>query len=82
MKRVALFLATNIAVLVVLGIVLQLLGVDSLLYEQGVDLDHRALLIFSAVLGMGGSLLSLAISKWIAKRSTGAQVIKDPRGQA
>ena len=82
MKRVALFLATNIAVLVVLGIVLQLLGVDSLLDEQGVDLDHRALLIFSAVLGMGGSLLSLAISKWIAKRSTGAQVIKDPRGQA
>jgi heat shock protein HtpX len=82
MKRVALFLATNIAVLVVLGIVLQLLGVDSLLDEQGVDLDHRALLIFSAVLGMGGSLLSLAMSKWIAKRSTGAQVIKDPRGQA
>ena len=82
MKRVALFLATNIAVLVVLGIVLQLLGVDSLLDEQGVDLDLRALLIFSAVLGMGGSFISLAISKWMAKRSTGAQVIQDPRGQA
>ena len=52
MKRVVLFLATNIAVLVVLGIVLQLLGVDSLLDEQGVDLDLRALLIFATVLSM------------------------------
>ena len=82
MKRVALFLATNIAVLVVLGIVLQLFGVDSILDEQGVDLDHRALLIFSAVYGMGGSFISLALSKWMAKRATGAQVIQDPRGQA
>jgi heat shock protein HtpX len=82
MKRVALFLATNIAVLVVLGIVLQLLGVDSLLDEQGIDLDYRALLVFSAVYGMGGSFISLAISKWMAKRSTGAQVIQDPRGPA
>ncbi len=81
MKRVALFLATNIAVLVVLGIVLQLLGVDSLLDEQGVDLDLRALLIFSAVYGMGGSFISLALSKWMAKRTTGAQVIRDPRTQ-
>ena len=82
MKRVALFLATNIAILVVLGIVLQLLGVDSLLDEQGVDLDLRALLIFSALFGMGGSFISLALSKWMAKRATGAQVIQDPRGQA
>jgi len=82
MKRVALFLATNIAVLVVLGIVLQLLGVDSLLDEQGVDLNLRALLIFSAVYGMGGSFISLALSKWMAKRTTGAQVIQDPRTQA
>ena len=82
MKRVALFLATNIAVLVVLAIVLQLLGVDSLLDEQGVDLDLRALLIFSAVYGMGGSFISLAISKWMAKRATGARVIQDPRGQS
>jgi heat shock protein HtpX len=82
MKRVVLFLATNIAVLVVLGIVLQLLGVDSLLDEQGVDLDLQALLIFSAVYGMGGSFISLAISKWMAKRATGAQVIREPRSQA
>ncbi len=81
MKRVALFLATNIAVLVVLGIVLQLLGVDSLLDEQGIDLDLRALLIFATVYGMGGSFISLALSKWMAKRTTGAQVIRDPRTQ-
>ena len=59
MKRVLLFLGTNIAVLVVLGIVLQLLGVDSLLDEQGVDLDLRALLIFSAVYGMGYFVVSI-----------------------
>jgi heat shock protein HtpX len=82
MKRVFLFLATNIAILVVLGIVLQLLGVDSLLDEQGVDLDYRSLLIFSAVYGMGGSFISLALSKWMAKRAVGAQVIREPRSQA
>ena len=82
MKRVALFLATNIAVLVVLGIVLQLLGVESILDEQGVGLDLRALLIFSAVFGMGGSFISLAMSKWMAKRATGAQVIQEPRSPA
>jgi heat shock protein HtpX len=75
MKRIALFLATNIAVLVVLSIVLSVLGVDSLLQENNVDLDLRALLIFSAVFGMGGSFISLAMSKWMAKRMTGAVVI-------
>jgi heat shock protein HtpX len=82
MKRILLFLATNIAVLVVLSIVLQLLGVESILDEQGVGLDYRALLIFSAVFGMGGSFISLAISKWAAKRMTGAKVIEQPRGDA
>ncbi len=80
MKRVLLFLATNIAILVVLSIVLQLLGVESILDEQGVGLDYNALLIFSAVLGMGGSFISLLISKWSAKRMTGAKVISEPRG--
>ncbi len=79
MKRIALFLLTNIAVLVVLAIVLRLFGVDSVLDEQGVGLDYRSLLIFSAVFGMGGSFISLAISKWMAKRATGAQVITEPR---
>ncbi len=78
MKRIALFIATNIAVLVVLSIVLSLFGVDSLLQQNGVDLDIRSLLIFSAVFGMGGSFISLAISKWTAKRLTGAQVITQP----
>jgi heat shock protein HtpX len=78
MKRIAFFIATNIAVMVVLSIVLSLFGVDSLLQQNGVDLDIRSLLIFSAVFGMGGSFLSLAISKWMAKRMTGAQVITTP----
>ena len=75
MKRIALFLITNLAVLVVLSIVLSLLGVDSLLAENGVDLDLQALLIFSAVIGMTGSFISLLMSKWSAKRMTGAKVI-------
>ena len=82
MKRIALFIATNIAVLVVLSIVLRLFGVEGLLQQNGVDLDMRALLIFSAVFGMGGSFISLAISKWIAKRMTGAQVITQPANRS
>jgi heat shock protein HtpX len=78
MKRVFLFLATNIAVLLVLAVVLRLLGVDRILDEQGVDLDLGALLIFAAVFGFGGSFISLAISKWSAKRMTGAKVITQP----
>ncbi len=82
MKRVFLFLATNIAILVVLSITLSLLGVDGVLDERGVDLDLGNLLVFCAVFGMGGSFISLAISKWIAKRMTGAQVIEQPRNDA
>ena len=81
MKRIALFLMTNLAILVVLSIVLSLLGVDSLLAENGVDLDLQALLIFSAVIGMTGSFISLAMSKWSAKRMTGAQVITQPQNK-
>ena len=78
MKRVLLFLATNLAIIVVLSITLRLLGVERILDEQGVGLDLNALLIFAAVFGFGGSFISLAISKWMAKRSTGAQVIEQP----
>ena len=78
MKRIALFMATNIAVLVVLSIVLSVLGVDSLLQQNNVDLDMQALLVFSAVFGMGGSFISLAMSKWSAKHMTGAEVIEQP----
>jgi heat shock protein HtpX len=79
MKRIALFLATNIAVLVVLAVVMQLLGIQSILDETGTQLDLRALLIFSAVIGFAGAFISLAISKWSAKRMTGARVIETPR---
>jgi len=79
MKRVLLFVLTNIAVLIVLSIVLRLLGVDSILAASGSGLDYWNLLIFAAVFGFGGSFLSLAMSKWTAKRVTGAQVITQPR---
>ena len=78
MKRIALFLLTNIAIMLVLTVILQLFGVTSLLAANGVDLDIPSLLIFAAVFGMGGSLISLAMSKFMAKRMTGAQVIEQP----
>ena len=81
MMRIFLFLLTNIAVLIVAGIVLNLLGVGSMLDEQGVNLDLGNLLVFSAVFGFGGSLISLAMSKWIAKRMMSARVIDQPSGQ-
>ncbi len=79
MKRVFLFLATNIAILIVLSITARLLGVDRILDESGGGLNLNALLIFAAVFGFGGSFISLAISKWMAKRMTGAEVIVQPR---
>ena len=77
-KRIALFLATNLAVVLVLSIVLRLLGVDSILDERNVGINYEALLVLSLVIGFGGSFISLAISKWMAKRSTGARVITRP----
>jgi len=81
-KRVALFLATNLAVILVLSIVLRLLGVDSILDERNVGINYQSLLILSLVIGFGGSFISLAISKWMAKRSTGARVIEQPSNAA
>ncbi|MBM4196775.1 MAG: protease HtpX [Gammaproteobacteria bacterium] len=78
MKRVLLLIATNVAVLVVLSVVARVLGLDRILDQQG-GLDFNALLAFSAVFGFGGALISLAMSKWVAKRSTGARVITQPR---
>jgi heat shock protein HtpX len=78
MKRILLFLATNLAVLVLIGIVLNLLGINSVLQENGVDLDLGKLLVFAAVIGFSGSLFSLAISKWSAKRMMGVHVITQP----
>lgn len=79
MKRILLFLATNIAVMVVLSIVVRILGVDQYLSASGIN--YLSLLIFAAVIGFGGSFISLAMSKWIAKWSTGAQVITQPRSE-
>ena len=81
MKRIMLFVATNLAVLLTLSVVIQLLGVERILDERGIGLDLRALLVMSLVFGMGGSLLSLAISKWSAKRLTGARVIERARAK-
>lgn len=76
MKRIVLFLATNLAILLVLSVSMRLLGVEPWLNEQGLNLT--ALLIFAAVMGFGGSLISLAVSKWMAKKMMGVRVIKAP----
>lgn len=78
MKRIMLFIMTNIAIMVVLSITLRLLGVDSILAENGSDLNIQALVILSGVIGFGGSFISLLMSKWMAKRMTGAVVITNP----
>jgi heat shock protein HtpX len=80
MKRIVLFLATNLAIVLVLSVTMRLLGVEPYLNEQGLNLN--ALLIFAAVMGFGGAFISLAISKWTAKMSVGARVISDPRTEA
>jgi heat shock protein HtpX len=79
MKRVLLFIATNLAILLVLSVVLHLFGVERILDEQGTGLDTGNLLLFSLIIGMGGSFMSLAMSKWTAKRFTGARVIERPQ---
>jgi len=78
MKRILLFVATNVAILLVLSVTLRLLGVDRILNEQGTGLDYNNLLVFSAIVGFAGSLISLAMSKFVAKRSMGVRVIEQP----
>ena len=80
MKRILLFLATNLAIMVVLSVVVQVLGLDRYLHAQGGSLG--GLLAFAAVFGFGGSFISLAISKWMAKRTMGVQVIAQPRNSS
>jgi heat shock protein HtpX len=77
MKRIALLIATNVAIMVVLSIVVSVLGLDRYLTAEGLNL--QALLLFSAVLGFGGAFISLLLSKWMAKRSMGVHVITEPR---
>ncbi|HEX9397938.1 MAG TPA: protease HtpX, partial [Burkholderiales bacterium] len=78
MKRIALFLITNLAVMVVLSIVVSVLGVDRWLLEEGID--YTSLLVYSLILGFGGSIFSLLASKFMAKMSVGAQVIDGSEG--
>ena len=77
MKRIFLFLMTNLAILVVISITLRLLGVDRIMNQSG-GLNFNALLIMSMVMGFAGSIISLLMSKWMAKRSVGAHVIETP----
>ena len=76
MMRILLFLGTNLGVIIVASITLRLLGVEG--YLRGQDINFNALLIFCFIVGMAGSLISLFISKWMAKRSTGTVIIETP----
>lgn len=80
MRRIALFLGTNIAVLLLLSIICHLFGVDTWAAQRGYG-GMTGLLVFAAIFGMGGAFISLAMSKWIAKRSTGARVIEQPANE-
>jgi heat shock protein HtpX len=81
MMRIALFLGTNLAILALISITFRLLGIEGLLMQNGVDLNINALLVYSAVIGFSGSLISLLISKWMAKRSMGVTVIEQPANE-
>jgi heat shock protein HtpX len=77
MKRIFLFVMTNLAVMVVLGIVVSLTGANRFIGANGLDLG--TLMVFSLIMGFGGAFISLLMSKWIAKRSAGVRVIEQPQ---
>jgi len=76
--RIFLFLLTNVAVLLLISIIFRVLGLDDMLYQNGVNLNLDSLLLVSAVIGMSGSFISLLMSKWMAKSSMGVHVIGRP----
>jgi len=78
MKRILLFLATNFAALIVISLIFKLFGFDNLLAENQVDLNLNAVLIYAALIGFAGSLISLFLSKGMAKRSMGVRIITHP----
>ena len=78
MLRVLLFFGTNIAIMIVLSISIRLLGLGTASEQKGDGLNLNVLLIFSAIFGMSGSLISLVISKWIAKKTMGVKLIVMP----
>ncbi len=81
MFRLMLFLGTNLAIVALISLTFRLLGLEGLLRENGVDLDIGALTVYSAVIGFAGSLISLFLSKTMAKISMGVRVIEQPRGE-
>lgn len=82
MNRIFLFLATNMAVMALVGIVFQLLGLQGMLAENGVDLNLTAVMVMSLVVGFSGSIISLFMSKSMAKRSMGVHIIEQPENNA
>jgi heat shock protein HtpX len=81
MLRILLFLGTNVAIIALISVTFRLLGLDGILAQNGVDLDMNALLVYSAVIGFSGSLISLFMSKFMAKKTMGVQLIEQPRSQ-
>lgn len=79
--RILLFLATNLAVLVLVSIIFNLLGLEGILTNNGVDLNLSSLLVFCGLFGMSGSLISLLLSKFMAKRGTGTRIIQSPQNK-
>ena len=79
MLRIALFLGTNFAILLILSVSMSILGIEGALDEQGVGLDLNSLLIISSIIGFSGSIISLFISKWMAKKSMGVKIISTPK---
>ena len=78
MLRIGLFMATNIAILALFTIIFQTLGLEQYLAAQGINANLTGMLIMCAMFGFGGSFVSLLISKWMAKRSSGTQIISQP----
>jgi heat shock protein HtpX len=81
MLRIGLFLATNIAIMALIAIIFQLLGLEGILAENGVDLNLQALIVLSGVIGFGGSIISLLMSKWLAKKTMGVHLIESPSNE-
>jgi len=81
MKRIIFFIITNIAILLVLSIFLSLTGFTGILQSNGIDLNYESLMLFSLVFGMGGSFISLYMSKWMAKSMAGVKVLKNPSNE-
>lgn len=81
MLRIALFLGTNFAIIIVLSVSMSIFGVDGVLHDNGVDLNLNSLLFISSVIGFTGSFISLLISKWVAKKSMGVILIKELKNE-